>query len=42
MTGNSDRFLLLSDSVLESLEISGRDVVDAIEAAILQDAAGQI
>ena len=42
MTGHTDRFLLLSDSVLESLEISGRDVVDAIEAAILQDAAGQI
>ena len=42
MTGHTDRFLLLSDSVLEGLEISGRDVVDAIEAAILQDAAGQI
>jgi ornithine cyclodeaminase/alanine dehydrogenase len=42
MTGNSDRFLLLSDSVLEGLGISGNEIVDAIESAILQDAAGQI
>lgn len=42
MQGNSDRFLLLSDSVLQGLGIAGTEIVDAIEAAILQDAAGQI
>ena len=42
MTGKPDRFLLLSDSVMQRLGIAGTEIVDAIESAILQDAAGQI
>ncbi len=39
---SSDQFLLLSDSVLSGLDLSGVDIVDAIEAAILDEAAGKI
>ncbi len=39
---SGDQFLLLSDGDLEGLGLSGPEIVDAIEAAILQESAGDI
>lgn len=39
---SGDQFLLLSDADLAGLGLSGVRIVDAIEAAIMQDAAGDI
>ena len=39
---SDDQFLLLSDTDLAGLGLSGTQIVDAIEAAILKEAAGEI
>lgn len=42
MANDTDNFLLLSDHNLEDLGIGGAEIVDAIEAAIVKEAAGEI